>query len=154
MRAIPVVVVATCLSLVLSSCGGGDKDGPEPLDETEYTAGDGIGSFGTSLELEIAEAVKQYIAEGADPRKTYIIEHHLAASNLQTAREIVAWGKANGFTPVFDESAVVEGEWIHVALLKESKLEVNSLWSDSKGVTVLVQKLMCEYDGWGFRDTP
>ena len=155
MRAPATAVFTACLSLGLCSCGG-DKEQDESgsLDESEYTAGDGIGSFGLSLEQQVAEDLKRYIAEGADPTKSYIIEHHLAADNLQTAREIVAWGKENGFTPVFDESKVVEGEWIYVDLHKESKLEVAPLWSDSKGVTLLAQRLMCEYDGWGFSDTP
>ena len=163
MRVIARTLLATGLAVAVVACGGDDGDengegksqGPlKPLKEGEFTAGDTTGSFGTSLEVQIADDIKRYVAEGADPNKTYLIEHHLAASTLATAREIVAWAGENGFTPVFDESAVVSGEWIHVTLVKESKLEANSLWRDSNAITFLVQKIMCEYDGWGFRDRP
>lgn len=153
-KALSALLAATALPFILASCGGDDKDAATTLDETDYTPGDGIGSFGVSLEQQIAADLERYIAEGADPEKAYMIEHHLLAEDVQTARKIVEWGEANGFTPVFDESAVVAGEWIYVNLLKQGKLEVASLWSDSQSVTMLAQQLMAEYDGWGFRDIP
>ena len=155
--AIPAVVAA---SLTLAACGGGEGGGgttggdSDPLDESEIKIGDGIGTHAVSLELQIAEDLKRHIADGADPKKEYMIEYHLAADSLNTAREIVSWGEQNGFTPEFDESQVVKGEWIHVDLLKNSKLEVNPLWNDVKAITSLAESLMCEYEGWGFKETP
>jgi regulator of RNase E activity RraB len=146
-RAIPALIL-TVLTFV--SCGGKE----DAIDDSGITIGDGIGTHAVSLEIQIAEELKRHIADGADPKQSYLIEYHLAADNIKTARSIVAWGNENGFTPNFDEATVVKGEWIDVDLIKESKLEVNPLWRDIKGVTSLAEKLMCEYEGWGFSDTP
>jgi regulator of RNase E activity RraB len=146
-RAIPALILTV---LTFASCGGKEDD----IDDSEITIGDGIGTHAVSLKIQIAEEMKKHIADGADPKKPYLIEYHLAADNIKTARSIVEWGEENGFTPNFDEAMVVQGEWIHVDLIKESKLEVNPLWSDIKGITSLAAKLMCEYEGWGFKDTP
>ena len=113
-----------------------------------------FGSPAPSLEITVTENIKSYIAAGADPKKSYMIEYHLAADNLKKARKIAAWGEENGFTPVLDESDYVRGEWVHVSLAKENKLEVNPIWNDAKSVTALSESLECEYEGWGFRDTP
>ncbi len=150
-QAIQNLVTAAAAALTFASCGGGEK---EELDETEITIGDGIGTHAVSLEIKIAEELKRHIADGADPKKSYMIEYHLAADNVKTARKVVAWGEENGFTPIFDESTVVKGEWNHVDLLKENKLEVNPIWNDVKSVTSLAESLMCEYEGWGFKETP
>ena len=43
---------------------------------------------------------------------------------------------------------------VQVRRTKESKLELTPLWSDSKRVSLLAEKLMCEYQGRGFRESP
>ena len=132
------------LSLFLAACGKSEPD------DGEVQIGDGVGTHPVSLETRITNDIKQLIANGADPKKTHMVEHHLAARTLDVAKKIVEWGKENGFdTTEIDEGEVVSGQWIHVDLVKATKLEVNPIWFDSEQIETLAASLDCEYDGWG-----
>lgn len=151
--------LSIALACLLAACN--DKK-PEPspgatIEELpgvgKVELGDGIGSHGVSLETRIIGDIKQMIADGADPDKPHLIEHHLAAGTLETAKAIVKWGTENGFTPTgFDESKVVAGEWINIDLVKPTKLDPAVLWQDSSQLSVLAESLECEYDHWGCKE--
>jgi len=154
---------AFCLCLLahfLAACGDHDpSSGPEKPPKSgennsaatgKFEIGDGIGTHGVSLETFAVENAKRMIADGADPEKPHLIEHHLAAGTPETARAIVQWGTDNGFTPTgFDEAKVVAGEWILIDLVKPTKLDPQQLWQDSSRIASLAESLDCEYENWG-----
>ncbi len=145
----------------LTACGDkGSKDEPSggsgSEDPGEIQMGDGIGTHGVSLETRTEQQIKELIANGADPQKPHTIEHHLSfgtvalAKGIENAKTIIKWAGENGFeTSKFDESKVVEGEWIDIDLIKQTKLDLPQIWRDSGLISDLAVSLECEYTGWG-----